>query len=168
MSYSEDYQIPEAIKAQLSDAFYETMWNELILVFGDKVRGVDPYLVPMVSYLSSTGGWVQALSATCNSLGLSDVWSYYDKLEWYDSDRFDGEIEVELGRRFARPTNADHIRALTDEALADFLEKLNGHNHTDVPWCDNVHPECPVDYHPVPGNGCLMCTLDWLKQDYES
>lgn len=53
-------------------------------------------------------------------------------------------------------TNADRIRAMTDEELAEFL------NSTEV--CDNQ----PLIKCRTASNGkCIACTLDWLKQPVE-
>lgn len=55
------------------------------------------------------------------------------------------------------PTNADRIRAMTDEKLAWFII--------------NIHPEdCPFD---ADGDECLstcceQCWLDWLRKEADS
>lgn len=50
-------------------------------------------------------------------------------------------------------TNADNIRAMTDEELADFLDKFDS-------VVDNIcHPGICLD-----GETCVGCTLKWLKQ----
>lgn len=51
-------------------------------------------------------------------------------------------------------TNADHIRSMTDEELAEFLRwdicsKVRGDNRMCNGWCDE-------------------CVIDWLKQPYKS
>ena len=46
-------------------------------------------------------------------------------LERYDSDQFDGEVAEELGKRFAKRTNSDRIRSMTDEELAAYLASIN-------------------------------------------
>lgn len=49
-------------------------------------------------------------------------------------------------------TNADRIRAMTDEELADFLEK----------GCEHIAPSenCTLPYY-----SCVKCWLNWLKED---
>lgn len=54
---------------------------------------------------------------------------------------------------FAQITNADHIRSMTDEEIA---EKLGGSIHVFGFRCKI----CSDD-------GCKKCILDWLKQPYE-
>ena len=52
-------------------------------------------------------------------------------------------------------TNADKIRAMSDEELAKFLQE---------PFCDKrTHEECTISYCGV----CNQCVLDWLKQSAE-
>ena len=151
MSYEEVYKIPDEIKTQFSEEFYKTFWDELIAVFGDKIKGVDAYcdLAPLIYYYSSTDGWSGALKKTCEKLGLKDVWSYYTTLEWYDSERFDGEVEDELGKRFSKPTNGDKIRAMSDEELCDEYFRILNHEL----W---KYTESRAGL------------LDWLKQEAET
>ena len=52
-------------------------------------------------------------------------------------------------------TNADKIRAMSDEELAKFLHE---------PFCDNrTHEECTISYCGV----CDQCVLDWLLEPVE-
>lgn len=56
-----------------------------------------------------------------------------------------------------KKTNADRIRAMTDEELAEFFHS----NFRDAAWCDtSKFPE--NDCMEVP---CLGCILDWLRQE---
>jgi hypothetical protein len=51
-------------------------------------------------------------------------------------------------------TNADHIRSMTDEELAEVWVE---------PHCDRrTTPECK-SFH----GDCIACALDWLKQPYK-
>ena len=53
---------------------------------------------------------------------------------------------------FCEKTNADRIRAMSDEELAKFLQE---------PFCDKrTHEECTISYCRV----CDQCVLDWLQQ----
>jgi len=125
MSYEDTFTIPEKIKIKLTDMFYSTMWSELKRVFGDDVTGFDIYCdCPAVWDYESTCGWNEALRETCTRLNLKDVWEYYDGLECYDSDRFDGEIGVELGKRFSIKTNEDCVHLMDTDELAEFLTKV--------------------------------------------
>ena len=52
-----------------------------------------------------------------------------------------------------KPSNADKIRQMSDEELAERLSKQNFWN-------------CPPHDGPCPGEpGCRVCWLDWLKQE---
>ena len=53
---------------------------------------------------------------------------------------------------FCEKTNADRIRAMSDEELAKFLQE---------PFCyKRTYEECTISYCGV----CDQCVLDWLKQ----
>lgn len=59
----------------------------------------------------------------------------------------------ELGWEYTPKTNADHIRAMSDEDLAEFLRwdicsKVCGDNRMCNGWCDE-------------------CVIGWLKQPYK-
>ena len=52
-------------------------------------------------------------------------------------------------------TNAQKIRAMSDEEMAKFIHK---------PFCDNrTHEECTISYC----GDCYQCGLDWLQQPAE-
>lgn len=58
------------------------------------------------------------------------------------------------GKRKAK-TNADRIRAMTDEELAmEICTDFGG-----IPWCKNI-PECQDSL-------CVGCVVKWLKQEAE-
>lgn len=58
-------------------------------------------------------------------------------------------------------TNADRIRAMTDEELAVFI--ADPHMFSS-PWC-LLKWDCPhLEKDPVP---CILCALDWLKQEVQ-
>lgn len=46
----------------------------------------------IITSIDSTYGWVKALKQTCEELELLDCWECWDKLEWFDSDKLDGDI----------------------------------------------------------------------------
>ena len=59
------------------------------------------------------------------------------------------------GNQFKPMTNADRIRSMTDEELAEFLF----HAWNNASWCSAK--DCPDE------DSCLPCWLDWLKQECE-
>ena len=57
-------------------------------------------------------------------------------------------------------TNAQKIRAMTDEELVNFLMRLMGHAQC---FAEGIFP-----YHPCPQEqNCKQCGLDWLQQPAE-
>jgi hypothetical protein len=66
----------------------------------------------------------------------------------YDYDK-DGPL---MSRRCLF-TNADRIRAMTNEELAEFI----GHFPMET--------ICPNNCHEDPERDCAVCVLDWLKQE---
>ena len=67
-------------------------------------------------------------------------------------------------------TNADHIRAMKDEELVDFLWQFNDDSFENVmPFCKNT-VECgeKVDSDDISTEMCKRCLLDKLRQPYES
>ena len=61
---------------------------------------------------------------------------------------------------FREMTNADRIRAMTDEELVNFLMRLMGHAQC---FAEGIFP-----YHPCPQNhNCKQCGIDWLQQPAE-
>ena len=57
-------------------------------------------------------------------------------------------------------TNAQKIRAMSDEELVNFLMRLMGHAQC---FAEGIFP-----YHPCPQNhNCKQCGIDWLQQPAE-
>ena len=56
------------------------------------------------------------------------------------------------------PSNADRIRAMTNEEMADFLEKRHPR-----PWCTFNGGCTYVDTERY--GKCWLCALGWLKQE---
>ena len=64
-------------------------------------------------------------------------------------------------------TNADRIRAISDEELADFI--VNACLDSQVRFCKNK-PECMAILERnecIPTEMCRKCALDWLRQPAE-
>ena len=96
-----DYKIPEDILSKIPKHFWPAFAGELISTFGlmifEKEEGTDLYAL---YYVSSTSGWNAALRMTCKKLEMKWLFDYYDKLEWWQSDMFDGEFEDMLIKNF--------------------------------------------------------------------
>ena len=63
----------------------------------------------------------------------------------------------DLTKKVEPLTNAQKIRAMTDEELVNFLMRLMGHAQC---FAEGIFP-----YHPCPQEqNCKQCGLDWLQQ----
>ena len=70
-------------------------------------------------------------------------------------------LEDVTDKNVEKMTNADRIRAMSDEELAGFLMKLM-HNNVQC-FGEGMFP-----YHPCPQEqNCKQCGLDWLQQPAE-
>lgn len=54
------------------------------------------------------------------------------------------------------PTNADHIRSMSDEELAKFIPNWS---YTDACKCGEHYVDC--------NNECEKCVAEWLQQPYK-
>lgn len=67
-----------------------------------------------------------------------------------------------------QPTNADRIRAMSDEELANHLYLFHGLEEQ-IKFCQNL-PECESLLNTedgIPEEKCVGCLLAWLKQPAE-
>ena len=62
-------------------------------------------------------------------------------------------------------TNADRIRAMTDEELAEFFTENSFYDPTRYLFCCPISTSCVV-YGDV--EDCRQCFFDWLKQECEN
>lgn len=64
-------------------------------------------------------------------------------------------------------TNADRIRAMSDEELAKALIEVND-SGCHIPFCKEL-PECQrlLDEGEIPEEKCIVCMLNWLQQPAE-
>jgi hypothetical protein len=66
-------------------------------------------------------------------------------------------------------TNADRIRVMTDEELADFIERVANLGTEFESACQNKK-ECGnlLDRdEPIPDEWCRKCRVEWLQQPVE-
>lgn len=73
----------------------------------------------------------------------------YEKNPKYEGERFCPDFKKVL-------TNVDHIRAMSDEELCEFILEIRDG--------DCLNDRCYVN---DPHKGCDDCTLEWLKQPYK-
>lgn len=83
------HYIPEWIRMVLTDDVLEVFATEFKREFS-KFNGCD--WREAICCLDGTQGWGSALERTLIKCGLDSVWKYYDELEWYESDLFDGDL----------------------------------------------------------------------------
>ena len=93
-----EYSIPEEIKNKIPNKFYYVMGGELCAIFGPKI--FEKFEEDYYDLNSSTVGWVEAFKETCRKLDMQWILDYWNTLEWYDGDIFDGEIEAGIIKRF--------------------------------------------------------------------
>ena len=68
-------------------------------------------------------------------------------------------VPVVVNAKPPKPSNADRIRAMSDEELAYFIAEPSV---APPPWCKEI-PVCPhLDEDIVP---CHECAIDWLRQE---
>ena len=76
---------------------------------------------------------------------------------WEALDMAVKALEDVTDKNVGKMTNADRIRAMTDEELVNFLMRLMGHAQC---FAEGIFP-----YHPCPQNyNCKQCGIDWLQQ----
>ncbi len=109
-----DFKVPDKILNDIPTYFYAVFAGELHSVFGptifEKSDTDDDY---GLFYVEGTAGWVTAFKLVAGRLGLPWLISYYDSLDWFDSDLFDDQIGDLLIKRFtkAKPNKKNERRA---------------------------------------------------------
>ncbi len=102
-----DYKIPDRILNDIPTYFYAAFAGELFSVFGPvifkKPDTDDDY---GLFYVEGTAGWVTAFRSVASRLGLSWLNSYYDSLDWFDSDLFDDQIGDLLIKEFIKANHS--------------------------------------------------------------
>ena len=93
------YKIPEEILTKIPQHFWPAFAGELVSIFGLAVFNKDNDYYALYD-VSGTNGWNLALRMTCKKLEMKWLFDYYDKLEWWQSDMFDGESEDLLIKKF--------------------------------------------------------------------
>ena len=112
----------DKILSNIPDYFYPAFAGELVSVFGSEI--LDPSEtgeVPLF-YISGTTGWNAALRMTCKKLGIDWLMSWYDELEWFDSDNFDGELLEMTETKFldnSSESNGSYYRWIIDHIGSD-------------------------------------------------
>lgn len=93
-----EYKMPQEIKTKFTKDFMTDFLTEAAQVFN---LSVPTLYDGILFHLEGTCGWADAFKKSCLKHGMKDVFTYYENLDWYDSDLFDDEfasllIEYEL------------------------------------------------------------------------
>jgi hypothetical protein len=88
-----NYKIPSEILEKIPDYFWAAFAGELVSINGPEIFNADPEFGRVLSYCTGTCGWNWAIKMTCQKLDMIWLYEYYRKLEWWESDMFDGEFE---------------------------------------------------------------------------
>ena len=127
--------IPKEIDDKIPDYFYPAMAGELCSIFGPSIFRKIPMddmdddgnrRVNWEKYYYDlhvgTGGWIEALWATCKKLDMEWFSDYWLKLEWYDFDILDDILEDRIVKNFIDnkgQTVTSYYRHLTDSVIVD-------------------------------------------------
>ena len=84
-----DYRIPKEIKNEFTKEMMFYFLEELVDIFD---MPSTPTYYDDIVYREGTAGWYRAFEKMCINYGLEDILSYYNRLEWYDSDLFDNDF----------------------------------------------------------------------------
>lgn len=127
--------ILEKIDDKIPDYFYPAMAGELCSIFGlsifrkipmDDIDDDGNRRINWEKYYydlhAGTGGWVEALCATCKKLDMEWFSDYWLKLEWYDSDILDTILEDRIVKNFIDnkgQTVTSYYRYLSNPIIID-------------------------------------------------
>lgn len=158
-----DWKI-KRLKSELLDALTnETPLSRLETIFQAERDGCDfcnaDYLLMRGSRMTSDGTHKGCEALVCPRCGRRLDADPVKPIE------FEGDKNDHIGdvTDMMPLTNADRIRAMSDEDLAkiivaeDVAEK--------IPFCKNL-PQCDVDLETqdgIPQERCIQCALDWLR-----
>lgn len=95
-----EYRIPDEILTKIPQHFWPAFAGELVSTFDLLIFNKSENDFYPLNYVSGTNGWNAALRMTCKKLEMKWLFDYYDKLEWWQSDMFDGEFEDLLIKNF--------------------------------------------------------------------
>lgn len=112
------YTMPKPIKDMITSEFCEIFALELHLQFG---VGLTHFSYSELNAIESTIGWHNALIKACQKTNSPELLKYYDALEWYDSDMFDGLLmNIMVEHKLFMPMNeTEEIMRQTGLELSD-------------------------------------------------
>ena len=84
-----EYRIPEEIKGLITDEFLKEFRNQLFRIFNH--FSLDAFMESGVT-IATSHGWIASFGKACLLTSNEKVLNYWRSLDWYSSDRFNGEI----------------------------------------------------------------------------
>lgn len=85
------YEIPTDIDSRIPEAFYYALAGKLFAVFGPEL--FNDHDGKYYDLQSGTAGWYEAFAAACRELNIDWLQDYSARLDWFNTDLFDGAIE---------------------------------------------------------------------------
>lgn len=117
-----EYTMPENIKDLITYDFLKEFRNQLFRIH--EYYSLETFADFGIPLNTSTAGWYAALGKACLLTHKEEVFNYWRKLPWYDSDIFDGELAEML---------IDKKLILGDSA--EIIGKQLGINPDDIVYC---------------------------------
>lgn len=103
-----DYKIPKDVLAKIPDYFWAGLAGELVGVWSLDIFEKADEKTTYIDFHGGTMGWAAAFKMACKKLDMQWLYDYYDALEWWESDHFDGEIIDLLKYKFIDADTPQH------------------------------------------------------------
>lgn len=100
MSIDSQLDIPLYIEDCLTVDFLCALREECEAIFGHDIFLRDENGITVLQNLAGSNGYVKALQRTCAKRNTPQVMDFWDSLEWYESDEFDGELTDRIAALF--------------------------------------------------------------------
>ena len=95
-----EYKIPEEILSKIPEYFWAGLAGELVSIYSLSIFDVCEGGVRWIDFHTGTNGWNVAFKTACKKMNMMWLYTYYDELLWWESDKFDGEITELLISKF--------------------------------------------------------------------
>ena len=128
-----EYHIPEDIKAMISDDFLKELRNQLFRIH--EYYSLETFADQGIPINTSTAGWYAAFGKACLLKNKSELLDYWENLEWYDSDIFDGIVADMLVEK----------KLILNDSKKVIAEQLNI-DPDEIEMCDECYRYYPKDF----------------------
>lgn len=98
----------EEILRNIPEYFYAAFTGELVSVFSISIFDKDDDNTIGLAFCTGTSGWNAAFEMTCKKLDIMWLYTYYQTLAWYESDKFDSDIYTLLMTKFINVDTPDN------------------------------------------------------------